>query len=250
LRDHGRLIIELSVELGVAAKGVDVALYRPPYESAWPIALPSEDDVRAYAGDREHFPQMSLVQKTGLAAGTDFARYVVEPRVTSAFDVEKAGLDKLGIFRWFLKEVAELGYPGPNDQCAHFDRALLREFGGGRGKPGRAERLGKKYCWIFLRQLVDRLADHADRKTWSATFPPSVELQGLDLRDIDPTDIRQFLPPPVGDHVWLTPAPYVFRGRDTPAEDAGWVGEDDLTDIAQALGDGSRGRGLADSRYE
>jgi hypothetical protein len=184
LRDHGRLIIELAVELDVAPEGIDAAAYRPPYRSVWPIMLPSEDDVKVYAEDRKRFPEMNLVQKIGLATGTDFARYVVEPRVTSAFDIQKVGLDKLGIFRWFLKQAAELGYPGPGDECAHFDRGLLGEFGGGRGKPGWAERLGKKYYWIFLRQLVGRMADHVDRKTWSSTFPPSVELQSLELRDI------------------------------------------------------------------
>jgi hypothetical protein len=178
---------------------------------------------------------MSLVEKTGLATGTDFARYVVEPRVTRAFDTDKAGLDKLGIFRWFLGKAVELGYPGPNDDCAHFDRALLNKFGGGRGKPGWAERLGKKYYWIFLRQLVGRLADHADRRTWSATFPPSADLQGLDLRDIDPTDIRQLLPGAIADDAWLTPEPYVFLGHDIPTEDALWVKAEDLTNIAQAL---------------
>lgn len=235
LRDHGRLLIELSVELDVAPEGINADLYRPPYNSVWPIALPTEDEVRVYIEDRYRFPQMTLALRTGLAMGTDFARYVVEPRVTNAFDIEKAGLDKLGIFWWFTKEAADLGYPGPHDQCARFDRALLSEFGGGRGKPGWAERLGKKYYWIFLRRLVGQLADHADRKTWSRTFPPSADLQGLDLRDLDPTDLRQFLPAPTGDHVWLTPAPYVFRGRDIAAEDAGWVGEDDLTDIARVL---------------
>jgi hypothetical protein len=235
LRDHARLIIELSVELGVAPEGLDAELYRPPYRSVWPIVLPSEEDVRACAEDRERFPQMSLVQKIGLATGTDFARYIVEPRVTDAFDIKKAGLDKLSIFRWFLKEAVVFGYPGPSDQCAHFDLALLSEFGGGRGKPGWAERLGKKYYWIFLRQLVGRMADHADLKTWSATFPPSAELQGLDLRDIDPTDVRQFLPTPAGGHAWLAPAPYVFAGRDIPQEDAAWVNENDLTDVMQAL---------------
>lgn len=44
---------------------------------------------------------MSLVEQIGLATGTDFARYVVEPRVTNAFDIESAGFDKLGIFRCF-----------------------------------------------------------------------------------------------------------------------------------------------------
>jgi hypothetical protein len=235
LRDHARLVIELSVELGVAPEELDAARYRPPYPSIWPVPLPTENDVKAYAEDKKRFPQMSLVQKTGLATGTDFARYVVEPRVTDAFDIAKTGLDKLAIFRWFLKEAVDFGYPGPSDQCAQFDRALLGEFGGGRGKPGWAERLGKKYYWIFLRRLVGHIADHVDRKTWSGTFPPSDELQGLDLRDIDPTDIRQFLSPPSGDHAWLMPAPYQFRGPDVPQGDAVWVSEDDLTNIANAL---------------
>jgi len=80
-----------------------------------------------------------------LATGTDFARYVVEPRVTGSFDIKKAGLDKLGLFRWFLKAANDLGYPGRDDKCARFDRKLLSEFGGGRGRPGWAERLGKNY---------------------------------------------------------------------------------------------------------
>jgi hypothetical protein len=164
LRDHARLIIEMSVELGVSPMGLDAALYRPPYGSAWPISLPSDPDVRAYAEDRERFPQMNLVEQSGLAIGTDYARYIVEPRVTGAFDVEKAGLDKLGIFRWFLKEAANRGYPGPNDQCAVFDHVLLSKFGGGRSKPGWAERLGKKYYW--------RMSGSPDR--------PAARLRGRD----------------------------------------------------------------------
>lgn len=235
LRDHARLIIELAVELGSAPNLMDEALYRPPYRSAWPIVLPSEDSVRTYAADQARFPQMSLAQQIGLATGTDFARYVVEPRVTSSFDTKGAGLDKLGIFRWFLQRAVEIGYPGLRGRCALFDRVLLSKFGPGRGKPGWAERLGKKYYWIFLRQLVGQIADHVDRTTWTATLAPSAELQGLDLRDIDPTDIRQFLPAPTVDADWLMPEPYVFRGRDIPAEDATWVAADDLTNVAQAM---------------
>ncbi|WP_316198080.1 hypothetical protein [Bradyrhizobium sp. SZCCHNS2002] len=235
LRDHARLIIELSVELGVAPDGIDEALYRPPYQSAWPIVLPTEDEVAGYAKDRTRFPQMNLVQQIGFATGTDFARYIVEPSVTSAFDTEGAGLEKLGIFRWFLRQAVAFGYPGLRGQCALFDRVLLGKFGGGRSKPGWAERLGKKYYWIFLRQLVGQIADHLDRTSWSAALRPSAELQALDLRDIDPTDIRQFLPVPTGEAAWLTPAPYVFRGRDVPAEDASWVAANDLTNVEHAM---------------
>jgi hypothetical protein len=171
-----------------------------------------------------------------LAAGTDFARYIVEPRVVNAFEVEGAGLDKLGLLRWFLKKAEELGYPGPGDGCAIFDRNLLAEFGGGRGKPGWAERLGKKYYWILLRQLVGQLADHLPRRDWlGAPSAPSDDLQGLDLRDIDPTDIRMFARDTPENDLWLSPSPYVFAGPDSPKDDAAWVAENDLPNIEAAL---------------
>jgi hypothetical protein len=237
LRDHARLIIELAVELNVAPPQLRPDRYQPPYWSTWPIQLPSVDDVKRYAEDRKRFPQMSLVEQFGLATGTDFARYIVEPRVVNAFHVEEAGLPKLGLFRWFLKRAVELGYPGPKDHSALFDRDLLVTFGGGRGKPVWAERLGKKYYWILLRQLVGQVADHVGRKSWSSpkSDVPTNDLQGLDLRDIDPTDLRMFSRDLPEDESWLTACPYVFTGPDSPKDDAAWVAKTDLPDIRRAL---------------
>jgi hypothetical protein len=41
--------------------------------------------------------------------------------------------------------------------------------------------------------------------------------------------------PSNGDHEWITPAPYVFSGRNIPAEDSDWIGKDDLTEMSQAV---------------
>jgi hypothetical protein len=237
LRDHARLIIELSVELNVAPPQLRPDRYQPPYSSPWPIQLPSEQDVKPFAEDRKRFPQMSLVEQFGLATGTDFARYIVEPYVVNTFNLEDAGLSKLGLFRWFLKKAVELGYPGPKGYSALFDRNLLATFGGGRGKPGWAERLGKKYYWVFLHQLVGQLADHVGRKSWFSQNSGALtnDLQGLDLRDIDPTDLRMFVRDLPEDWPWLTPCPYVFTGPDSPKDDAAWVAENDLPDIERAL---------------
>lgn len=236
VRDHARLIIELSLDRKVPPPGLDISLCRPPYNSPWPISLPSEGEVEAYAKDSRLYPQMDLAERFGLATGTDFARYIVEPRVGRAFAIKQAGLTLGGIYSWFLKRAVDFGYPGPNDQSAFFDRKLLAKFGGGRGKPGWAERLGKKYYWIFLRQLVGLFSDHLPRQTWSdELLPPSSELQALDLRDIDPTDFRQFLPQPSGNREWLAPAPYHFTGHDGPDGDAAWSVLNDLTDVSEAL---------------
>jgi hypothetical protein len=232
LRDHARLIIELAVELDVAPPQLRRDRYRPPYSSAWPIQLPSEEDVKPFAEDRERFPRMSLGQ-----LGSDFARYIVEPKIVDAFNIAAAGLSKFGVLRWFLQKAVELGYPGPKDYSAIFDRKLLGTFGAGRGKPGWAERLGKKYYWIFLRQLVGQIADHVGRKDWPSRLghPLSNELQGLDLRDIDPTDLRMFAGDFPENVAWLTPSPYLFFGPDSPQHDAEWVAKDDLSEIGPAL---------------
>jgi hypothetical protein len=235
LRDHARLIIELAVELNAPLPQMNVGRYRPPYSSPWPIELPAEQEVKPYAEDRKRFPQMSLVEPVGLATGTDFARYIIGPRVVNAFHVECAGLSMLGLFRWFLKKAVDMGYPGPKGYSASFDRNLLAAFGGGRGKPGWAERLGKKYYWIFLRQLVGQVADHVGRKRVRNDSPPTSDLQGIDLGDIDPTDLRQFAHDLPKDEPWLTPCPYVFTGPDTPDGDAAWVAEDDLPPFEETL---------------
>ena len=237
LRDHARLIIEFAEELNVPLPEMNVDKYRPPYSSPLPIGLPGEDDVKSYAEDRKRFPQMSLVEPMGLATGTDFARYIVEPRVVNAFQVEDAGLSKLGLYRWFLKKAADVGYPGPKGHSAVFDRNLLATFGGGRGKPGWAERLGKKYYWIFLRQLVGQVADHLGRKSWASREgnAPTSDLQGIDLRDIDPTDLRLFARDLPRDEPWLTPSPYAFTSSDSPEEDAAWVAENDLPPLEDTL---------------
>ena len=108
LRDHARLIIELAVDLDVAPPRLRRDRYRPPYSSAWPIRLPSEEDVKPFANDRERFPRMPLGQ-----LGSDFARYIVEPKVVDAFNIAEAGLSKFGLLRWFLQKRSSLVIPAP-----------------------------------------------------------------------------------------------------------------------------------------
>ena len=130
-----------------------------------------------------------------------------------------------------------MGYPGSKNHSALFDRNLLATFGGGRGKPGWAERLGKKYYWIFLHQLAGQIADHVGRKRWSSSCSdaPTNDLQGFDLRDIDPTDLRMFAREFPEDEPWLTPLPYIFTGPDSPEDDAAWLAENELPDIDTVL---------------
>jgi hypothetical protein len=55
------------------------------------------------------------------------------------------------------------------------------------------------------------------------------------LRDIDPTDLRQFARDLAKDEPWLTPRPYVFTGPDNPDGDAAWIAENDLPPFDDTL---------------
>lgn len=249
LRDHARLIIELANDLDVSPPQAKPEKYQPPYSSRWPIDFPTEEDVKPFEEDRERFPQMQLTERFGLALGTDFARYIVEPKTLRAFDIHAEGIEKLDLFRWFLQKVVDWGYPGKDDRCALFDRILLTKFGGGRGKPKWAERLGKKYYWILLNQLVGQLSDHVSKKDWSGSIhEPSNDLQGLNLRDIDPTDLRVFSNEPCENDSWLNPSPYASIEPNSPEDDDTWVVENDLLDINKMLllhdGNGTQWHGL------
>jgi hypothetical protein len=64
---------------------------------------------------------------------------------------------------------------------------------------------------------------------------PLNDLQGFDLRDLDPTDLRMFARNmPENDH-WLFPSAYAFAAPNSPNHDAEWVAENDLPDMGTAL---------------
>ena len=182
IRDHARLILERALEHGVLDATVEPSKFRPPYRSAWPIDLPTEGDIAAYK-DRDDLPHMLLN-----SFGHDFAIYTIGSKVVRPFKV-----DAPAVYRWFLREALALGYPGAQKRCAAYDYRMLREHGGGRAKPRWAERIGKKYYWILLQRLVGQLSDHmqVQRDSWDPDIPDA-RLPGLELRDIDPTDLRVY----------------------------------------------------------
>jgi hypothetical protein len=91
----------------------------------------------------------------------------------------------------------------------------------------------------LLHRLVGQVADHLPRKLYwrdQPEPPPLIpDLQGLDLRDIDPTDLRR-----IGDDnrsdaeaIWHPSSPYVFHKGDLT--DERWVRTKDLTSVKEAL---------------
>jgi hypothetical protein len=232
IRDTARLIIEYAVERGCDLSDIDLSSTRPPFKSRWPLSA-EPSDWRAL---HERYPKFPLGMFLGDNIGTDFARYVVEPRVLNKYELDGSGFSRDAALRWIFDEVIGFGYPGRNDLALAYDRELIWRHGGGRSHPRYAERLGKKYAWIAVARLAGILADNvkATSDRWSAPILPG-GLQGLDLREIDPTDFNK--DDDASDdgmlragHSWLTP-------NNRPAADREWVAAKRFPRFESSMGD-------------
>jgi hypothetical protein len=229
IRDWLRLIMELGVNRGILNDSFNPEYFRPPFNSPWPIRFPDKQDIEHLLKQDAFKREMNL---DSYGIGTDFARYMLQPKLLRRYDIESCGITKEQVYSWFIRTVAEeLGYPGEGERCYKYDRYLVWTYGGGRSKPTWAERLGKKYYWILLQRLAGIFADHVPLRHdyWDSddveTFVP--RLQGIEFRDIDPTDLRD-LSTSLGDHFnWWKPINYDFTSV-SHISDTEWIGNADF----------------------
>lgn len=230
IRDWLRLIVELAYSRALLNNTIDISKFRPPYNSL-PIQIPSEQDIAHLREQKAFQRNMNLDEFPGGFGETDFSKYVLKRHVLKYY----IGIKQKQIHRWFIRSVSELGYPGLDEKCYEYDRYLLGKYGGGRGRPTWAERLGKKYYWILLYRLAGILADHLPRKIdlWeNETSLP--RLQGIDLREIDPTDLRTFSPKLEINTEWYQPVDYDFDIASEFSHDQ-WIALQDFPNLEQII---------------
>ena len=155
IRDHMRCICELSIELSPAVSKdiLPETITNQPSSSTWPLDLPSNDDIDEWV-DPLHFRPDEF--------RSDFFKYSM-----NRLQRWTHGLSKSDMGKWIAQRVA-LDFSFVGSRCKDYDNFMLHKYGGGRGKPVWAERIGKKYTWIALYQLASRLHDHVEarRESW------------------------------------------------------------------------------------
>ncbi|MFC5683161.1 hypothetical protein ACYE2N_04430 [Flavobacterium sp. MAHUQ-51] len=195
LRDYARGVIEFALFHNVKLD-FDTAKIRPPYKSKpLPLKYPSNkeiDDKYAPKGEEGHYGNSqwgttailrSMTTEYGRKTGGygDFGRYTFQSAMRN-WKVNYDGLSNYAIVRIF-----ELGY----------DPKIFSEFdihqGSGRGS-GHMERIGKKYQWIVLNELLARVSDQCELLDESQWYKKekSIPYDGPwqpNVRDIDPTMI-------------------------------------------------------------
>ena len=182
IRDYAREIIEYSIYRG----NYDDKTIReirskitPPYGSSMPAAFPSDEDIKMLEEKykrNQGFECISSSMETGMNYG-DFGRYVFKAALTDFIDID---VDQLR--NWSTYHILELGY----DPEIHDKKRTPYT---GRGS-NRVERIGKKYQWIVLHELLALVSDNYMMKSDSWTGKEQVLFSGPwkpFVRDIDPT---------------------------------------------------------------
>lgn len=210
IRDHGRCLVNLASRRGMCQLVVKEGRHRPAYpaelnnldtddEEGLNALVPHGED-RALRAVYQYFHEGSFRRALADRLG----------HWLSSLPEEKA-------HRWILKHVLQLGWN--ESQHAAYDKAMMVRYGEDDFQP--AKRIGEKYQWIALYRLVGRLADLAERKRIGRS--QFGVLQGVELRNIDPSDVLSM--PGNGERMpWWLPVTYEIA---EPSRDDQWLTQED-----------------------
>lgn len=186
LRDYSRWIIEFGVSKGITDT-FDMRIIRPPYKSTFPGVVSdeyisnlkisySELPENTYKYSQNDILESMQVQGKGIMYG-DFGRYIYQHFV-SLFDVNAYEMMKISI-----KRIFDMGYNV--ELHGKFDKSI---YSNGRAAK-KEERIGKKYQWIALHEILAYLVDNNEMKGdyWSEEPGEFDGAYQIGIRDIDPT---------------------------------------------------------------
>ncbi|RPH96551.1 hypothetical protein EHM69_00935 [candidate division KSB1 bacterium] len=263
LRDYARGIVERAFEVNPDLDICPLLIY-PPYQSEWP-SIPSEQNIEAIKKDHEKNGKMTPgffgIYGSVMDFG-DFARYVIgtnghmsnwsasrlgtpvkilrhTQKISKKFDQWIIGsgmslgsklvheepnyFDLSQIQRFVIKRVLDLGWT--SDRFGWFDDQVDQMSM--RREANKVERIGKKYQWIALREILARISDNFEyigdhfgssqkeyQGPWQLTYG----------RDIDPSHVlKRGKPLNEDDDVTLWWMPDSFSDWRPELDDATWI---------------------------
>lgn len=181
LRDYARLIIEqYLMEYPDEVQEYDLEKIKPPYKS---IPIPDIKDEKY--SDKTYEKGLSWIQHSmrfeGIGMYGDFGRYVFQSALRD-FEV-----DDYKIFNYAMYYIInELGYSG--ELFDDYDTSTLR-LTYDRHYVLKTERIGKKYQWISMYNILARVSDYCVMKS-VGSMEEDVSYEGPwnpYVRDFDPT---------------------------------------------------------------
>ncbi len=195
LRDYARGVLEYAKHLGCPLS-FDISDARPPYQSTfsnealsneeiderYKIKYDSEDYKPYHRGQNTILHSMTTEYGRGIGGYGDFGRYTFQSALDS-WNINYNLLSNKAI-EWIFEKY---GY----DVEMHGERDI--DIGYQSRRASSLERIGKKYQWIALYEIMARVADNVpdfnDRGHWSDRSVKSIFGGPWEpyVRDIDPT---------------------------------------------------------------
>lgn len=174
LRDYARLIIERFLWENPSYSGRIVhEKITPPYKSL-PI-IPVDEDYVDKKFDKGLWQIQSSMSFEGFGMYGDFGRYVFQSALRN-FNV-----DDREIFNYAMSFIIhDLGYSNRLDDHNAY-------WGYDRSETKKLERVGKKYQWIAMHNILARVSDHCSIDTDSFETPTFEGPWEPFVRDFDPT---------------------------------------------------------------
>lgn len=195
VRDYARNIVEYAIYKKVYHMD-NMDIIRPPYHTYFPNDFPDDEEIDSYKYDYNsidfqdyYWAQNSILNSmtTEYGRGTggygDFGRYTFQSALSNWHDFDPNDLSNYAcklIFDKYGYDVEKLG---------EFDRNASE---GNRNK-NKKERIGKKYQWIALYEVLARIADNHQQTEPSSRWSDDkkhIWFQGpwdIFVRNIDPT---------------------------------------------------------------
>lgn len=169
IRDFGRCVMEIAQQRGALDKHIEIAKFRPPYKSRWPDIW-NEIKVKKIEKTEGWHTISYSVQPECTGMYGDFGRYVMQSKVSRFTKIPIASdrspkrygdaFDSMKARRWIVQRVFLLGWTPEKFEEYERSGRILR----GRQSPDierwRRERIGKKYQWIALHELLGFISDH------------------------------------------------------------------------------------------
>ena len=192
LRDYAREVIEYAISIGEQQE-IDVCRIRPPYHSSFDYPSVSDEEIRAIydgcCGNTDSHGLYNVLTSMftehttiGFSYG-DFGRYIFQSALSN-WEIDAEHLSNLAI----KLIIDKYGYR--EEKHGTFDKGI----GSGRGRSTIPhERIGKKYQWMALHELLAIVADNF-LKLESPWSDNAVEYEGPwnpFVRDIDPTSLMR-----------------------------------------------------------
>ena len=170
---------------------------RPPCGSQWPIPSRTVAEIEALAGPPDYEYSSIWSSLTGMG---DFGKYILRTALRNVASAEPQALEHAAE-RAIFDRVLELGWTPERF------RATDRRRSWDRDRP--VERVGKKYQWIGLYEVLGRIVDNLPvTEPWTGTGPSRYEYpEQLIYRDIDPTVlVRDAVETRPTTRPWFSPA--------------------------------------------